>query len=305
MIGRSGNRRRRPVSEVPHLRVWLVALLIGAAAGWWGRGAALEAVAEAPLRVAHVAVSGNERVAAPELVALAGLTLGERLLDIDRDRVRAAVIAHPWVRDARVATLVPNRVLVAVDERKPRAIAVLADTAVFVDAEGTAFAPADADAAYPRIVGLAHARVHGRGGSAWLAQARSPARRAAAERRACRPRREILLGGPRADARAAGARRGRGPDGGTLTAILGGQRGARGPPSGNLAHVWMAGLTRVPRRATRWTCASTGQLILRGRTAARGKRKSNCTHDRTRPPPAAVVDQPFTKEDDPWHARMT
>ncbi len=255
MIGPARNRRRQQETDVPRLRVWILALLLGAVAGWWGRGAALEAMSEAPLRVAHVAVSGNERVEAPELVALAGLTLGQRLLEIEPERVRAAVIAHPWVRDARVATMLPNRVLLAVDERLPRAVAVLAESAVFVDAAGIPFAPADAATALPRIIGL-DAVAHD-DADPMLVQALRLLDAAAAE--GLPIPHEIILDGPRAGVLPAivWERQGRTP----LTAMLGSE--APGPALRNLAQAWMADLNEL-RDAREIDLRFSGQLILRG-----------------------------------------
>jgi cell division protein FtsQ len=135
--------------------VWLAALAFGVLAGAL-RGDALLARAF-PERAARVryAVIGNARTSAEELAAAAatGVPPGTGLGALDLVAVEAALGGHPWVRKARVAALPPDRLILAVEEREPVAVARLAGEAVLVDRDGTAFAPASEGTGLPELRG--------------------------------------------------------------------------------------------------------------------------------------------------------
>lgn len=253
-----GNRRREPLGWGARGKVWIVAIAIGAAAGWWGRGLAIEAVSGPDSRIARVAVAGNERVDASELVSSAGLSAGLPLATLDVERVRAALLAHPWVRAARVTILPPDQVIVAIEERVPVAIAILDDGARFVDALGTPFAAADPGSALPRFEGVAAAdarRIHPR-----FAQALHLLEAAAAQE--LPPPDRVLLGGrPEAQLPALVWVRA-GND--SLLALL----GDREPESAlqRLAQAWMADLPEL-RNVREVDLRFDDQLILRGEIA--------------------------------------
>jgi cell division protein FtsQ len=148
---------------------WLAALGLGVAAGAT-RGA--EWLARAlPERAGAVrlAVVGQRHTRPEELLAAAGVAPGTKLAALDLARVRESVRALPWVRSARVAALPPNRLIVAIEEREPVAIARLGGARWWVDRDGRAFAPAVAGAALPELVGaLAPDDLRLADGVAWL-----------------------------------------------------------------------------------------------------------------------------------------
>ncbi|HEU4428191.1 MAG TPA: FtsQ-type POTRA domain-containing protein [Myxococcota bacterium] len=138
--------------------------------------------------VAALAVAGNVHTTPAQIASASGLHAGFPLADVDEDDVARALEALPWVRDARATTVAPNRVVVAIEERVPVAVARLADGSRYlVDASGVAFAPAPAETRGPELIGLAALPPGGRadpalaGGVAllqdWIA-ARLPAVRA-------------------------------------------------------------------------------------------------------------------------------
>jgi len=133
--------------------VWLGALALGLLVGALG-GDALVARAF-PERAASVrfAVLGNEHASAEELAAATGIGPGTPLGSLDLVAVEAALAGHPWVRRARVAALPPDRLILAVEEREPVAVARLGGVARLVDRDGTAFAPAGEDTGLPELRG--------------------------------------------------------------------------------------------------------------------------------------------------------
>jgi len=175
-VKRTGWRNERGLrGSRKHTRL-LQALLLVLALGAGGatgalRGEALLARAF-PARAAQVrlAVTGNVHATPEALAAAAGIGPGTRLAALDLARVRAGVAAEPWVREAHVAALPPDLLLVSVQEREPVAVAQLGAETWLVDRSGWAFAPAPEGTVLPRLVG-ATARDDARlaDGVAWLA----------------------------------------------------------------------------------------------------------------------------------------
>jgi cell division protein FtsQ len=147
--------RRRGLRRPRALRtwVWLGALAFGLLSGALG-GDALVARAF-PERATNVrfSVLGNEHASAEELAAATGVVPGTPLDSLDLVAVEAALAGHPWVRRARVAALPPDRLILAVEEREPVAVALLAGVARLVDRDGTAFAPAGEETGLPELRG--------------------------------------------------------------------------------------------------------------------------------------------------------
>ena len=106
------------------------------------------------LRALHV--QGAVRLSDAELAAAAGVAPGDDLRGIDADAVARRVASHPWVRSARAARLPTGTLVLAVEEREPRAV-LSGPQPYAVDAEGTPFAPVARDAfpELPRVASLA------------------------------------------------------------------------------------------------------------------------------------------------------
>ena len=163
------SRARRPRPRALRAGAWLLALGVGVAAGAL-RGEALLALA-LPERASQLrmALVGNLQASPLELAAAAGVGPGTKLAALDLERVQAGLAAHPWVASVRVATLPPSLLLVAVEERKPVAVAQIGRETWLVDRSGNAFLPAAPGTALPALVG-ASARDDARlaEGVAWL-----------------------------------------------------------------------------------------------------------------------------------------
>lgn len=153
-------RGRRRARAVRRTAAWVacVALLAGVAAGsvLGGRSAFAWLRANTDLfRVKSVGVAGVARLSADEVLAAAGLRVGDDILALDHaavavaigqlPRVRRAVVERSWTRDVRVV----------VEERKPAALLVLRDTWE-IDADGVLLPPDRTGrlADLPLVVGL-------------------------------------------------------------------------------------------------------------------------------------------------------
>jgi cell division protein FtsQ len=74
------------------------------------------------LRIATVSVSGAREVSRAAILATAGVTARASLLFLDADAARARLLADPWIGDAAVLKLYPNRLQITITERKAFAL---------------------------------------------------------------------------------------------------------------------------------------------------------------------------------------
>jgi len=115
----------------------LVAVLVGLAAGggWWGwrTGVAGRLVDQAKwriiatsadigFRVNDVLVMGREETSRQALLKAVRLVRGAPILAFDLEAARQRVEALPWIRRATVERMLPDTVLVTVEERRPLAL---------------------------------------------------------------------------------------------------------------------------------------------------------------------------------------
>jgi cell division septal protein FtsQ len=116
-------------------------------------------VASPRFALREIRVDGTPHVSRDDLVALAGATLGERLLSVDTDAVAARVAAHPWVASVRVRRQLPSALVIDVVERHAVAAALLG-TLYLLDETGRPFKRATLDEAdgLPVITGVARDR---------------------------------------------------------------------------------------------------------------------------------------------------
>ncbi len=71
------------------------------------------------LNVRNVVVTGNERLEADYLRAISGITPETHLLRMDTGAVRKALLAEPYVKEARVKRRFPATVVLEIREREP------------------------------------------------------------------------------------------------------------------------------------------------------------------------------------------
>lgn len=141
MSQRKRNRRITVVS--PSVAVWiagalhsvfrrglvvlkvLAAVVVLAGAAWAGQQAVRHVVASPRFAVREVRVNETTRVREEDLLALAEVAPGDRLLSIDTDAVAARLARHPWIAAARVRRELPSVLAIDVTERSAVAVAVL------------------------------------------------------------------------------------------------------------------------------------------------------------------------------------
>jgi cell division protein FtsQ len=137
-------------------------LLVTAAVYGWRReltsasASARRFVFENPyFSVREIQVRGGERFGGSEIVALAGLKHGMNMWRIEPTTIERKVAKHPWVRRAVVRREFPRRVVIAIEERIPKAIVAMGRL-YYVDSDGLVFKEVEEgeDVGFPLLTGL-------------------------------------------------------------------------------------------------------------------------------------------------------
>lgn len=150
----AAGRRRRAKLSGPGAG-WVAAAVLAAAlagGGWWGtRSGSIAATAERlagvlvsasaglGLKVDDVIVVGRRETAQHDLLEALGLDRGSPILALDPAAARARIERLPWVRRASVERLLPDTVVVALEERTPLAIWQHKGRMALIDREGQVF----------------------------------------------------------------------------------------------------------------------------------------------------------------------
>jgi len=74
------------------------------------------------LRIAGVALTGNKHVSREEIFATAGITGQSSLLFLDVDASRTKLKTNPWIADAKLLKLYPDRLQISITEREAFAL---------------------------------------------------------------------------------------------------------------------------------------------------------------------------------------
>jgi len=129
-------------------------LLVAAAAGYgvikgqhlpavleWGKDARDAAANSVGFRIAEVSLSGEKEVSREEVLATAGVTGRSSLLFLDADTARARLMANPWIADAAVLKLYPDRLQITITERHAFALWQKDGHVSVIAADGTVLEP--------------------------------------------------------------------------------------------------------------------------------------------------------------------
>lgn len=130
--------------------------MVLACGAWFGVPPAWQRVEVHPyFAIGHIAVDGNQRLSRSELLQWAGVADGSSIWEARPDDIRLRLQANPWVERVRVRREFPSRLSIAVHERRPVAIARLAEF-VYVDRDGRVLGALREDDGrdFPLITGL-------------------------------------------------------------------------------------------------------------------------------------------------------
>lgn len=112
--------------------------------------------------VREIQVNAGEHVGGKEIVAAAGLRHGMNIWKIDPVHIEKRIGRHPWVRNVVVRREFPRRVVIEVEERRPKAI-VASGKLFYVDGDGVVFKEVERgeNLQYPMLTGLSADELRG------------------------------------------------------------------------------------------------------------------------------------------------
>src|SRR3984885_14856261 len=124
------------------------ALVYGAVAGQhlpavidWTKDARDIAANTVGFRIAAISLSGEKEVSREEILTTAGVTGRASLLFLDADAARQRLLANPWIADAAVLKLYPNRLQITITERHAFALWQKNGRLSVIAADGTVLQP--------------------------------------------------------------------------------------------------------------------------------------------------------------------
>jgi cell division protein FtsQ len=100
--------------------------------------------------IATVAVSGEKHLSREEILAAAGVTPRSSLLFFDVADARVRLLTNPWIAEATVQKLLPDRLVISISERAAFALWQKAGRVGVIAADGTVLEPS----VLPRYAGL-------------------------------------------------------------------------------------------------------------------------------------------------------
>jgi len=107
----------------------------------WLKDARDEAANSAGFRIAAVSLTGPKEVSREEVLTTARVTGRASLLFLDADAARARLMANPWIADAAVLKLYPDRLQITVTERQAFALWQEDGRVSVIAADGTVLEP--------------------------------------------------------------------------------------------------------------------------------------------------------------------
>jgi cell division protein FtsQ len=107
----------------------------------WQKDTRDQAANAAGFRIAAVSLTGQKEVSREEVLAIAGVTGHVSLLFLDAEAARARLMANPWIADAAVLKLYPDRLQISVTERQAFALWQKDGSVSVIAADGTVLEP--------------------------------------------------------------------------------------------------------------------------------------------------------------------
>jgi cell division protein FtsQ len=107
----------------------------------WVKGARDAAANSLGFRITEISLSGEKEVSREEILTTAGVTGRASLLFLDADEARARLMANPWIADAAVLKLYPDRLQITITERQAFALWQKNGSVSVIAADGTVLEP--------------------------------------------------------------------------------------------------------------------------------------------------------------------
>ncbi len=107
------------------------------------------------LALREVTIEGCQKTSEKDILSMTQLDRRRNILSIDLAELRNKVEANPWIEQAEIRRVFPDRISMKIIERKPAAI-ILLDRLYYIDGQGVIFAgvPKDRQIDHPILTGL-------------------------------------------------------------------------------------------------------------------------------------------------------
>jgi cell division protein FtsQ len=152
-LRRSGTRIARalsPSGSAMAVATVLLAAAVGYSAvvggylanvGTWTKAARDQVANAVGLRIDAVSISGSKEVSREEILTTAGVTGHASLLFLDAAAARARLLSNPWIADAAVLKLYPDRLQISITERQAFALWQKSGRVSVIAADGIVLEP--------------------------------------------------------------------------------------------------------------------------------------------------------------------
>jgi cell division septal protein FtsQ len=129
----------RSSARVARLAGKLLLLALAVVACAWGGRLGVAHVLDSPrFQLRSIEFTPTSHLSHAEVLRLADVRIGDRLLSVDTDAVAERIATHPWVQRARASRRLPGCLVIEVSERQAAAVAALAGL-YLVDEAGRPF----------------------------------------------------------------------------------------------------------------------------------------------------------------------
>ena len=105
-------------------------------------------------KIKEIAVEGNSAFTQEQIVSLSGIHLEDNLFLLRTDAIKAAVETNPYLTLTKVQRVLPDRIILHVEEKKVAAAVPLGGQYAYIDGEGTVLEIANEAGIYPVANGL-------------------------------------------------------------------------------------------------------------------------------------------------------
>jgi cell division protein FtsQ len=132
-------RCKRPLAWIAR-GLMLIAVTCGAVAG--GRLLEQHVRSAEGFATREIEVTGLSRLSRAEVLAAAGLALGQNVFEVSPEQARAKLLAEPWIADATVTRRLPGTYRIGVREQQPAALLQL-EALYLISEDGSVFKRAE------------------------------------------------------------------------------------------------------------------------------------------------------------------
>jgi cell division protein FtsQ len=107
--------------------------------------------------IENVIIKGNDYLSEDRIFYKSGIQLGENIFRLDLIKSKDSLMQEPWIKEAEIKRVIPNKIIISIKERKPAAIVYIGEEYFSSTKEGIILSKIDRleeGFALPLILGL-------------------------------------------------------------------------------------------------------------------------------------------------------